>query len=61
MEKVRVSVLKNGPLMVMGELVNVTYNDKETEAENVVYLCRCGASKNKPYCDGSHKTINFED
>ena len=61
MNEVKVSVLKNGPLLVQGELVNVTYNNIETKTENVVYLCRCGASKNKPYCDGSHKTINFED
>ena len=61
MKKVEVSVLKNGPLIVKGDLINVTYNEKETNRENIVYLCRCGASKNKPYCDGSHRTINFED
>ncbi len=61
MKELKVNVLKNGPLMVQGELVNVTYNGNETKTENAVYLCRCGASKNKPYCDGTHKIINFED
>lgn len=30
------------------------------EGEQAIALCRCGASKNKPYCDGSHKDINFQ-
>jgi CDGSH-type Zn-finger protein/uncharacterized Fe-S cluster protein YjdI len=49
----------DGPLRVAGnqELVSGTGRtfDKATET----YLCRCGASKNKPYCDGSHKPANF--
>jgi CDGSH-type Zn-finger protein len=28
---------------------------------NRVTLCRCGASKNKPFCDGTHATIKFRD
>ena len=51
---------KNGPLMVYGNIsikdsgVNLTKNHKVTA------LCRCGASENKPFCDGSHVKINFE-
>ncbi len=51
----------NGPLLVYG---NVTVKDKEgilTKKNNVTAFCRCGASSNKPYCDGSHKKINFVD
>ena len=51
----------NGPLLVYG---NVTVKDKEgiiTKKNNVTAFCRCGASANKPYCDGSHKKINFVD
>ncbi len=51
----------NGPLLVYG---NVTVKDKDgilTKKNNVTAFCRCGASANKPYCDGSHKKINFVD
>jgi uncharacterized Fe-S cluster protein YjdI len=49
----------NGPLLVYG---NVVVKDKEgvlSKKNNVTAFCRCGASENKPYCDGSHKKINF--
>lgn len=49
----------NGPLMVYG---NVTVRDKNgtlTKKSNATAFCRCGASQNKPFCDGSHKKIGF--
>ena len=59
-KNVKLVVLQNGPIMVEG-LVDVTYNGQTKASDKHVYLCRCGASKNKPYCDGSHKTVGFED
>jgi uncharacterized Fe-S cluster protein YjdI len=50
----------NGPLMVYG---NVSVKDSTgtiTRKSNATAFCRCGASGNKPYCDGSHKKIGFE-
>ncbi len=55
-----VETMPNGPLMVYG---NVTIKDKDgnlTQKNNVTAFCRCGASSNKPFCDGSHKKIGFE-
>lgn len=55
-----VETLQNGPLMVYG---NVTVKDSKgtiTRKSNATAFCRCGASGNKPYCDGSHKKIGFE-
>ena len=47
-------VVPNGPLAIRGQL---TLNDQEYSR---LTLCRCGESKNKPFCDGSHKQHNFE-
>ncbi len=47
-------VLENGPLAVRG-----TLTIKGEPAGNRATLCRCGQSKNKPYCDGSHSAAGF--
>jgi uncharacterized Fe-S cluster protein YjdI len=55
-----VETIQNGPLMVYG---NVTVKDSAgtiTKKSNATAFCRCGASGNKPYCDGSHKKIGFQ-
>jgi uncharacterized Fe-S cluster protein YjdI len=56
-----VEVTPNGPLLVYG---NITVKNKKGEEEKkykVTALCRCGASANKPYCDGSHVKTGFKD
>jgi CDGSH-type Zn-finger protein len=54
-----VTPMPNGPLKVQGphELVSGTGRTILRSAES--YLCRCGASANKPYCDGTHKKTGF--
>lgn len=55
-----VEVTQNGPLLAYG---NISIKDSEgniTKKNKVTALCRCGASGNKPYCDGSHAKIGFE-
>ncbi len=56
-----IRVSKNGPYLVTGgpELVDVG-RGQGASTEHFT-LCRCGASKNKPFCDGSHWSIRFED
>lgn len=57
----RVEVLPNGPLLIYGTL---KVQDKEGNIEvknKTTAFCRCGASNNKPYCDGSHLKVNFKD
>jgi CDGSH-type Zn-finger protein/uncharacterized Fe-S cluster protein YjdI len=56
-----VEVTKNGPLLVYGNLVVKDAAGNETRKNKVTAFCRCGASGNKPFCDGTHMKINFED
>lgn len=56
----KVEVREHGPLLVYGTL-QVTHKDGSQETKNkTTAFCRCGASKNKPYCDGAHAAANFE-
>ena len=53
---------ENGPLVIQGLVRVVDHQGKEfaiPPGKEVVALCRCGASKHKPYCDGSHHAIGF--
>ncbi len=64
MDETKVTVQRNGPLRFEGE--NLQILDPEGKAyglggRTVVSLCRCGASNNKPFCDGSHNHHAFQD
>jgi uncharacterized Fe-S cluster protein YjdI len=58
-EETIVEVTKNGPLLVFGNISIKNANGDVTQKNNVTALCRCGASENKPFCDGSHAKIDF--
>ena len=51
---------KNGPLKVLGNLEIVSGTGHTLDRVTETWLCRCGHSKNKPYCDGSHRKVGFE-
>ena len=55
-----VEVTPNGPLMVYGNVKVKDAEGNETTRHKVTAFCRCGASGNKPYCDGTHKKIDFK-
>ena len=55
-----VSVVPGGPLWVTGGLTVDNARGERLETRNRVTLCRCGASSNKPLCDGSHSDIDFD-
>lgn len=50
----------NGPLLVYGNLSVKTPSGEVVRKSKVTAFCRCGASSNKPYCDGTHSKINFK-
>jgi CDGSH-type Zn-finger protein len=50
-----------GPIWLRGGVQVVAADGFKYEVRNRVTLCRCGASQNKPFCDGTHAAINFSD
>lgn len=51
----------SGPLWVRGRVPVFSAEGEAYEVRNRVTLCRCGESKNKPFCDGSHIAAKFDD
>lgn len=63
MSTVTIRIRDNGPLVIEGSfnLADAEGNPLPTvSAKPAIALCRCGASANKPFCDGSHKACAFE-
>lgn len=56
----QVALLPDGPLWVTGGVPVTRADGKPLETRNRMTLCRCGASKNKPFCDGEHAEVGFE-
>jgi CDGSH-type Zn-finger protein len=55
-----VTAYEDGPLLVRGDFVLMTPDGDVIEpGRATVALCRCGKSAIKPFCDGTHKVINF--
>ena len=55
-----VKLIKDGPLYLSGNLELVSGTGRTLSRLQETWLCRCGESKNKPYCDGTHKKIVFK-
>lgn len=55
-----VEPLNKGPLLVYGNVTIKKVDGTEERRTKVTAFCRCGASQNKPFCDGAHTKINFE-
>ena len=56
-----IKIAKNGPLEFVGWIQLIDDQESRPESSEHYTLCRCGASKNKPFCDNSHKKIEFKD
>lgn len=62
MADVSIVVTENGPYKVQGpiSLSDHAGNPVDVPAGKAVFLCRCGASTKKPFCDGTHSRIGFD-
>lgn len=59
-EETPVEIMANGPVLIKGK-VKITHPSGLVEhKDKITAFCRCGASNNKPFCDGEHKKIGFE-
>ncbi|EXJ15345.1 CDGSH iron-sulfur domain-containing protein [Imhoffiella purpurea] len=52
--------IKDGPVQAEGKLTILAGTGRVAWQGDNVFLCRCGASKNKPFCDGSHSAAGFK-
>lgn len=55
----KIKAIPNGPLMIEGNLTIHAASGRLAWQGEKTWLCRCGASKKKPFCDGSHKAMGF--
>jgi 3-phenylpropionate/trans-cinnamate dioxygenase ferredoxin subunit len=60
MADLQIKASKNGPFLVLGQVEIVDENGKPYPTQQTAALCRCGASSKKPFCDGTHRKINFQ-
>lgn len=57
----KAEVIPNGPLMIKGTIEVKCVDGRVDMKEEKTAFCRCGASSNKPYCDGAHRKVDFKD
>jgi CDGSH-type Zn-finger protein len=61
MAEVTVKAHRNGPYSVIGPVRLIDFEGAAyPESEDSIYLCRCGRSASKPFCDGTHKKAGFQ-
>lgn len=56
-----IKIRKNGPYLVTKVERLIDHEGNVIAHEEIYALCRCGQSQNKPFCDGSHKRVGFND
>ena len=60
MADVTITPSENGPYIVTGPVRLQDVDGREIEHPDPMVMCRCGHSGNKPFCDGTHATIDFD-
>jgi len=57
----KLKIVENGPIILDTDgPVAVQNSGAEAEQRGPLFLCRCGQSANKPFCDGTHRKVKFE-
>ncbi|MCG8012219.1 MAG: CDGSH iron-sulfur domain-containing protein, partial [Candidatus Thiodiazotropha weberae] len=58
--QLKITPLEDGPLLLSGSVTVKAGSGRSAWQGEKLALCRCGASKNKPFCDGTHNAIGFK-
>ena len=58
-EITEINLIENGPLMVKGSIEITKTDGSKVQREKNTAFCRCGASADKPFCDGAHRKVGF--
>jgi len=56
-----IRIMKDGPIVVEGKFAIIGAENQELKPTSLTSFCRCGSSRNMPYCDGTHRKIGFTD
>jgi len=59
-EAPKITIKENGPLIVTGLTEFTTSDGQAIDCKPMMALCRCGLSKKKPFCDGSHNAAGWD-
>jgi 3-phenylpropionate/trans-cinnamate dioxygenase ferredoxin subunit len=60
MAHAKIETIRNGPYIVTGEVELIDADGNKFPVEKRMALCRCGASTEKPFCDGTHSKVGFK-
>jgi CDGSH-type Zn-finger protein len=60
MADVTITPSENGPYLVSGPVLLTDVDGREIPHPDPMAICRCGGSRNKPFCDGTHMAIDFD-
>jgi CDGSH-type Zn-finger protein len=62
MTNVKITPTDHGPYQVEGPVtvIDVAGTEYDIADQTTIYLCRCGNSATKPFCDGTHETLHFQ-
>ena len=56
-----IRIMKDGPIVVEGNFTVIGSDENQLKPTTMTSFCRCGASLNMPFCDGTHRKIDFRD
>lgn len=60
-EPTSVRIMRDGPIVVEGSFTIIGIGNEKLRPNTLSSFCRCGSSRSMPYCDGTHRKIDFRD